>query len=146
VGRSDADTRTDADTGSATGRGDGAAVDGGGAVVDAGGFSVTVSSDRARAAARRTDGRVRLGLRPSKLRAVLNGPPSGPSFGATVSMVETFGDANWYYLDAGTDEPLVMKSADEDVLESLADGDDLQVAVAPGDVHLFDPETGEALR
>jgi hypothetical protein len=38
-----------------------------------------------------------------------------------------------------------MKSADEDVLESLTDGDDLQVTVAPGDVHLFDPETGEAL-
>jgi multiple sugar transport system ATP-binding protein len=135
----------DADAGSAAAHGDGAAVDGGGAVVDAGGFSLTVPGDRARAAARRTDGRVRLGLRPSKLRAVLDGSPRGPSFGATVSMVETFGDANWYYLDAGVDEPLVMKSADEDVLESLTDGDDLQVTVAPGDVHLFDPETGEAL-
>jgi hypothetical protein len=60
-------------------------------------------------------------------------------------MVETFGDTNWYYLDAGTDEDLVMKSADEAVIDTVEAGDELTATVDADDIHLFDPDSGEAL-
>lgn len=92
-----------------------------------------------------SDGPVRLGMRPSNIHPVDNGTPRGPTFDATVAMIETFGDTNWYYLDAGTEEELIMKSADEDVLESVDSGDELVVTVSPNDIHLFDIQNGEAL-
>ncbi|WP_433629464.1 ABC transporter ATP-binding protein [Halomicrococcus sp. NG-SE-24] len=88
---------------------------------------------------------VHIGMRPNKLRPARNGgTPDMPSFDASVSMVETFGDANWYYLDAGTDEDLIMKTADEDVIQSVSTHDDLTVSVSPDAIHVFDPEKGEA--
>lgn len=88
---------------------------------------------------------VHIGMRPNKLRPASNGSaPEMPSFDASVSMVETFGDANWYYLDAGTEEDLIMKTADEDVIKSVSPNDDLTITVSPDAIHVFDPEQGEA--
>jgi len=114
------------------------------AVVDAGGFELPLPEPVAEVGAQSP---VRLGMRPSNLVPKHNGTSgSRPSFDATVTMTETFGDANWYYLDAGTDEELIMKSADEETLNSLSAGDDVHVTVRPDDIHLFDTDTGEAYR
>lgn len=117
--------------------------DGAEPVVDAGGFKLALSPD---IVDRVGDRSVRLGMRPSDIRAVTNGaPPSEPSFDATVSMIETFGDANWYYLDAGTDGELIMKSADEADIDSIEEGDELTFLIRPDSIHLFDDLTGEVL-
>jgi multiple sugar transport system ATP-binding protein len=90
-------------------------------------------------------GPVRLGMRPSDIRPVNEGATSGPTFDATVTMIETFGDTNWYYLDAGTEGDLVMKSATEEVIDTVEQGDELTLTVGSDDIHLFDPEDGGAL-
>lgn len=92
-------------------------------------------------------GHLRVGIRPSDVRLARDDVDGRQSqrFDATVSMVETLGDTNWYYLEAGADEPLVMKSADETVIETVEAGDEITLQVRPEDVHLFDPTDGEAL-
>jgi multiple sugar transport system ATP-binding protein len=110
--------------------------------VDAGGFELELP--RLNGAV--PDGAVRLGMRPSDIRPAARAADADrTTFEASVSMVETFGDANWYYLDAGVDAELVMKSADEEVIDDLESGDDFTAVVRPDDVHLFDPNDGDAL-
>ncbi|MFC7248881.1 ABC transporter ATP-binding protein [Halomicroarcula sp. GCM10025324] len=119
-----------------------ATVDAGNATITTDGFALSVPDA---ICARAGADRVRLGMRPSNIRPVTNGEADdGPSFEATVSMVETFGDANWYYLDTGTDAELVMKSADEEHVRSISAGDELTVGVRPDAIHLFDTDSGEA--
>lgn len=92
------------------------------------------------------DRRFRAGIRPADLRPLMDGSGGEQlQFPATVSIVEPFGDTSWYYLDAGTGGELILKSADERVLSSLEEGDEIQVGLAPGDLYVFHPETGEAL-
>jgi multiple sugar transport system ATP-binding protein len=110
-------------------------------VVDAGGLELSVPEQVAAKAQRSS---VRLGMRPSNIAPVNGNADDRPTFDATVSMIETFGDANWYYLDAATDAELIMKSADEEDIRSIKDGDELRVGVRSDAVHLFDPDTGEA--
>lgn len=112
-------------------------------VVDAGGFQLSLPDALAEHVG---DSPVRLGMRPSDVRPVENGTDvSTPAFDATVLMIETFGDANWYYLDARTEEDLIMKSADEDQIRSIEEGDELRLRVRHDAIHLFDETTGEAL-
>lgn len=117
---------------------------GNGILIDAGGFELTVPVDRDGLTETVATGDARLGIRPSDIRPA-NESTSGTSFEATVDMVETFGDANWYYLDVGVGDQLVMKSADEEVIRTVEDGDEIIMIVRPDDIHLFDPDTGEAL-
>jgi multiple sugar transport system ATP-binding protein len=119
----------------------GATVDTERSVVDAGGFELSVPEHVTEQAQRSS---VRLGMRPSNIAPVNGNADDRPTFDATVSMIETFGDANWYYLDASTDAELIMKSADEEDIRSIEDGDELRVGVRSDAVHLFDPDTGEA--
>jgi multiple sugar transport system ATP-binding protein len=119
----------------------------GSVALDTGGFALTLSDDRAAEYRSRIDSdRVRVGIRPEALH-VDNGtsPGTGPTFTATVEIVETFGDLNWYYLDANIDRPLVLQSGEESVMESLSTGDTITVAVDDEDVRLFDPKSGAAL-
>lgn len=118
-----------------------ATVDGKSSVIDAGGFELSVPETVAGRANRSS---VRLGMRPSNIAPVNGSTDSRPTFDATVTMIETFGDTNWYYLDAETEEELVMKSADEHHIRSIEDGDDLRVGIRPDAIHLFDTDTGEA--
>jgi multiple sugar transport system ATP-binding protein len=118
-----------------------ATVDSEQSVVDAGGFELSVPKQAAEKAERSS---VRLGMRPSNIAPVNGNADDRPTFDATVSMIETFGDANWYYLDAATDAELIMKSADEEDIRSIEDGDELRVGVRSDAIHLFDPDTGEA--
>jgi multiple sugar transport system ATP-binding protein len=111
--------------------------------IDAGSFDLTLPSTIDQMG-RVGDGAIRLGLRPSDIR-LSDGTPTEPSFDATVAMVETFGDTNWYYLDVGNRDQIVMKSADEEVLKTVESGDEITVSVQVDDIHLFDPETGEAI-
>jgi len=111
--------------------------------IDAGSFDLTLTSTIDQMG-RVGDGAIRLGLRPSDIR-LSDGTPTEPSFDATVAMVETFGDTNWYYLDVGDRDQIVMKSADEEVLKTVESGDEITVSVQVDDIHLFDPETGEAI-
>lgn len=112
-------------------------------IADTGGFQLTIPES---AAEHVDSSSVRLGMRPSSIRPVDNGTnPSGSTFDATVSMIETFGDTNWYYLDTGTDAEFIMKSADEEHIRSINEDDELTVGVRSGDIHLFDTDTGEAL-
>lgn len=114
--------------------------------IDVEGFRLVIPDSHQASFDGRIPSEVRLGMRPSDLRPVGDSTADGISvFDATVSMVETFGDTNWYYLDAGGEEEVVMKSADEEVIRSVGEGDELQVGVRPDDIHVFDPNTGEAL-
>ena len=112
-------------------------------VADTGDFQLTIPES---VAEHIDSSSVRLGMRPSNIRPIDNGTnPSGSTFGATVSMVETLGDTNWYYLDTGNGMELIMKSADEEHIRSINTDDKLTVSVRPSDIHLFDTDTGEAL-
>lgn len=110
-------------------------------VVDTGGFELAVPKT---VIANSRGSTVRLGMRPSSIAPVNGSQDARPSFDATVSMIETFGDANWYYLDTDTKAEIIMKSADENDIRSITRGDDLQVGIRPDAVHLFDPETGDS--
>ena len=111
--------------------------------IDAGSFDLTLPSTTDQMG-RVGNGAIRLGLRPSDIR-LSDGTPTEPFFDATVAMIETFGDTNWYYLDVGNRDQIVMKSADEEVLKTVESGDEITVSVQVDDIHLFDPETGEAI-
>lgn len=87
---------------------------------------------------------VRLGIRPEDLR-VVDGSTVGRTVEARVQLVETFGDFNWYYLESPLGE-LVMQSADDRVVDSVGQGDRIEVAIDPAAVHLFDGRTGDAIR
>lgn len=115
--------------------------------LDAGGFTLLIDDEwAAKTRSQVDDDRVRVGIRPESLH-VSNGASSisGSSFAATVEIVETFGDLNWYYLDADTDSPLVVQSGEESTMQSLSVGDRVTLRVDDEDVHLFDPETGVSL-
>lgn len=115
----------------------------GATIVDTGGFELDLSADLDGEV---PNGDVRFGMRPSNIRPTeYAASDGGATFEATVAMVETFGDANWYYLDADTDDQIIMKSADEQVLNHVESGDTITVVVQPDDIHLFDPSSGEAL-
>lgn len=123
------------------------AVDDGSVSLDAGGFALSIDGERTEEYRSRISGdQVRVGIRPEALH-VGNGvsPASGPTFTATVEIIETFGDLNWYYLDANIDKPLILQSGEESVMESLTTGDTITVAVDDEDVRLFDPESGAAI-
>lgn len=87
---------------------------------------------------------VEIGIRPESLnpRPETNGHPS---FEAEVTIIETFGDQNWYYVEPKDGARLVVKSANESVMESLAVGDQVVISVDPKSIHVFDQTTGEAL-
>lgn len=125
---------------------DGSFTDGETPTIDAGGFQLSIPNDyREFFSERVTNSDVRLGIRPSDIQPVLDGwTPDNPAFDATVSMVETFGDVNWYYLDT-SDCEVIAKSADENHIESIEDGDEITVSVRPDSLHVFDPDSGEAL-
>lgn len=90
------------------------------------------------------EGDVRVGIRPDAI--AMDGRTDGPSFEATVDVVETFGDYNWYYLEVGAEETLVVQTGDDDVMGSVERGDEVVVRVDSDAIHAFDPGTGEALR
>jgi multiple sugar transport system ATP-binding protein len=103
-------------------------------------------------------GAVRVGVRPEALTfAAADGAsttrstspsadadPAAPRVAGTVSVVETFGDYAWYYVDVGLEEDVVVQSNDETVMESVGVGTDVGVVVPPAALHTFDPDTGEA--
>ncbi|TYL36169.1 sugar ABC transporter ATP-binding protein [Natronococcus pandeyae] len=87
---------------------------------------------------------VRVGVRPESMYLGDDGESGWPAFSATVDVVETFGDYNWYYLQSDLEESLVSQSANVNVMNSLSRGDEVTVRVNPESVHLFDPKSGEA--
>jgi multiple sugar transport system ATP-binding protein len=88
--------------------------------------------------------RLRVGIRPESI-SIENGTPNDTRLPATVTIVETFGDYNWYYLDWDGGIELVAQSADESVMDSVNEGDQVEIYVPPSSIHLFDPSTGDAL-
>ncbi len=92
-----------------------------------------------RDAVRGTD-RVTLGVRPEDV--ALSGPDDDPTFVAGVDVVEPTGDENVVHLTAG-DETLVATVPGMRRVES---GTEVGVSLPPETVHLFDGQTGEALR
>ena len=92
-----------------------------------------------RDAVRGTD-RVTLGVRPEDV--ALSGPDDDPTFVAGVDVVEPMGDENVVHLTAG-DETLVATVPGMRRVES---GTEVGVSLPPETVHLFDGQTGEALR
>lgn len=115
--------------------------------VDAGGFELSIPSEyHDKFAEHVTTSLVRLGMRPSDIRPIhQHQTRDDPTFDATVTMVETFGDANWYYLDVGNKKEIIMKSADKDHIRSIESGDELTVSINSDAIHLFDPDNGGAL-
>jgi len=123
---------------------DATVVNGAATRIDAGAFELTLPTETGSVSDRVHEGDVRLGIRPGDIRLV-DSTTSEPTFDATVAMVETFGDTNWYYLDVGGGDQVVMKSADENVIRTIDTGDEITVSVRSDDIHLFDPATGDAL-
>lgn len=107
-------------------------------------LSVPVSDD-GRLGSAFENGSVRVGIRPEEFLIGREADVPGHSFDAEVSIVETFGDFNWYYLDVGEDE-LVVQSWDPAVINEVEEGDEVTVSVDPEAIHLFDPATGERIR
>lgn len=91
------------------------------------------------------DRTVRAGVRPDAVRIGDGTEPAASTFDARVSLVETFGDFNWYYLDCDVDDEFVVQSADDDVIDSVSQGDQVTVTVRPEALHVFDPREGDAL-
>ncbi len=87
------------------------------------------------------EGQVRVGIRPENL--IVDGDDD-LTIDGTVTIVETFGDYSWYYLETGIIEEFIVQSADEGVMRSLSSGDTVTVSVSPDSIHTFDPATGEA--
>lgn len=90
------------------------------------------------------EGDVRVGIRPDAL--AIDSQADEPCIQARVDVVETFGDFNWYYLDVGTRDNLVLQTGDDDVMASVKQDDEVTVRINPDAIHVFDPRTGEALR
>ena len=92
---------------------------------------------------------IEAGVRPNDMTVLENGALYSDSdrsqftFDATVTVVETYGDNSWYYLDVGLEEEFVLKSADEEVINHVSEGDDVTVGFAPEDIHVFDDQTGD---
>lgn len=86
-----------------------------------------------------------IGFRPESLN-IDGGGEGFIEFDGSVALVETFGDYCWYYLDSDINSEVVVKSADDGVMESVKEGDRVTVGVRPDDIHLFDPASGEAIR
>lgn len=108
------------------------------------GFDVSIPERLADRLADRADSsQLRVGMRPESLSFTDDGA-SQPTFDATVTIVETLGDHNWYYLDT-TDGEFVVNSAEESVIRSVDEGDDVTVAVDTESLHVFDPQTTERL-
>ncbi|WP_101295834.1 ABC transporter ATP-binding protein [Halegenticoccus soli] len=118
--------------------------------LDAGSFRLTIPPHVADAFRDTVDeGDVRVGMRPEALRFVTDESTPArngtPTIDATVTIVETFGDFNWYYLDTGIGTDIVVQSADESAMENVDVGDSVTVAVEVDRLHLFDPRTEAAL-
>jgi multiple sugar transport system ATP-binding protein len=84
--------------------------------------------------------RFRLGVRPEDIEAVPAGTHNAVS--STVNVTEPLGDLTYVYLDIGGDEYTATLAGDI-VIES---GRELTVQFPQDRVHVFDGETGEALR
>ncbi len=82
------------------------------------------------------------GLRPEHLLDQRYAPPGAPVVSARVEVVETLGSELHVHVRAG-DQPLVSRmdprSAD------LKPGQEIQLAITHQRLHLFDPDTGEAI-
>ncbi len=74
------------------------------------------------------------------------------TYGATVDVLEPMGDEIFAYLLLGEDveasaegrgEGQLLTSLDPDTV--IAPGDDIEIVIDRSDVHLFDPDTGEAI-
>jgi carbohydrate ABC transporter ATP-binding protein, CUT1 family (TC 3.A.1.1.-) len=95
--------------------------------------------DGLREAVRGVD-RVTLGVRPEDV--ALAGPDGDPTFVAGVDVVEPMGDENVVHLTAG-EKTLV---ATVPGMRRVGAGTEVGVSLPPETVHLFDGQTGEALR
>jgi multiple sugar transport system ATP-binding protein len=82
-------------------------------------------------------------VRPESLSFV-DDPAGDGAFRTEVSIVETFGDFNWYYVERGDDE-FIVHSTGADVIDSVEEGDSVAVRIDPEALHLFDPETSERI-
>ena len=91
-----------------------------------------------------SEGPVRVGIRPETLEFGAPDADEIPIEG-TVTIVETFGDFNWYYIDSPVGGELVAQSNDEEAMQSLTPGDEVTVSLSPAAIHTFDATSGEAL-
>jgi ABC-type sugar transport system ATPase subunit len=110
--------------------------------VDLGGVALTPAAETI---AEHPGSAVRVGVRPNRIYPADAAPDTANTLAAEVTLVETFGDSRWYYLDVGIGEELVMKSADTAVFGTLAEGDAVSVCIGSEDIHLFDATSGRAL-
>ncbi|WP_227357149.1 ABC transporter ATP-binding protein [Haladaptatus salinisoli] len=111
--------------------------------LDAGAFRLTIPEDMSdRYRGHVVEDQIRVGIRPDTLRFDARGRNGDPSFDASVSIIETFGDYNWYYLDAGLEDDIVVQSADERVMDSVGTGDSVTLSIGADRIHLFDKSSG----
>jgi len=112
--------------------------------------------------AARVGGPVVLGIRPEDLEdASLDGAPAGRRMPVTVDLVEALGSELLVHFDAGA--PVVITDDEREMTEGLDEvatafvgrldprsrarqGDSVELAVDTARVHVFDPETGDAIR
>jgi multiple sugar transport system ATP-binding protein len=81
-----------------------------------------------------------LGIRPEDVRVVDS--PTEESFSTTVKVVELMGDLTHVYTDLADVECIVTVSSEKQVSEN----DEVEIVFPPLRIHLFDGETGEAIK
>lgn len=90
------------------------------------------------------DGSARVGIRPDDLS--LSSPEQDwPSIEGEVNIVETFGDYNWYHVDVGLPEEIVIQAASDRMSELPDRGENIKLKVDPERIHVFDPQSGDKL-
>ncbi len=118
--------------------------DGGKLIVDAGGFSVAVPSDHARTYQGYVDKPVTFGIRPEDIHNPQFAPPGIPTakVDARVDVTELMGNEIFLYLVSG-DNTYVARV---DPRTNFHIGDRVEIAFNMDKVHMFDPDTEQAIR
>jgi multiple sugar transport system ATP-binding protein len=106
-----------------------------------GSLKLELPAKASRAAEGRVDGPVVLGIRPEELTDAAGGTASGPQFEARVELCEPMGAEIYLHFRAG---PAGFVARVRPNL-AYAVNQSVRLSIDPERVHLFDPETGEAL-
>jgi multiple sugar transport system ATP-binding protein len=107
-------------------------------------FSFPVPERDVPALARYTGRTVIVGIRPEHLldRRLNGSRPADAVIPAVVDVIEMLGNEQYIYLDTGNDQPVVARMAAE---IHLSRGEPIELVIAPGRLHFFDPESELAI-
>ena len=86
---------------------------------------------------------VTIGLRPHDIALAGGGSSRATRFGAKIHLTEPLGDVT--VIDIAAQDTSMKMVLREEVAAKYSVGDDIEIAFAPADLHIFDPSTGARL-